>query len=146
MPDQHEIARTLPWLRPGEPAEAGRLLPTDLDPADWESFRATAHRALDGILDHLAGLRDQPVWRPTPEPVRAALRAGLAEEGEGIVAVLDQFERLIQPYATGNVHPGFMGWVHGGGNARGHARRDAGAGLNANLGGRDHAPIWWSAR
>ncbi|MDE2468273.1 MAG: aspartate aminotransferase family protein, partial [Bradyrhizobium sp.] len=41
----------------------------------------------------------------------------------------------------GNVHPGFMGWVHGGGTAVGMLAEMLAAGLNANLGGRDHMPI-----
>ena len=149
MPDQHDTALPLPWLRPGAYAGTADPItpdpvthdPGDLDPADWAAFRATAHQALDGILDHLATLRDQPVWQPTPETVRTALRTGLPDQGEGIAAVLDQFQRLIQPYATGNTHPRFMGWVHGGGNAVGMLGEMLAAGLNANLGGRDHAPI-----
>jgi glutamate/tyrosine decarboxylase-like PLP-dependent enzyme len=152
MPDQHDTALPLPWLRPETSAAHARapdpihhgadaLDRGDLDPTDWAAFRATAHQALDGILDHLATLRDQPVWQTTPEPVRAALRTGLPDEGEGIGAVLDQFQRLIQPYATGNTHPRFMGWVHGGGNVAGLLGEMLAAGLNANLGGRDHAPI-----
>ena len=48
---------------------------------------------------------------------------------------------IIAPYATGNIHPGFMGWVHGGGTAVGMLAEMLAAGLNANLGGRDHMPI-----
>ena len=47
----------------------------------------------------------------------------------------------MQPYATGNLHPRFMGWVHGGGNPVGMLAELLAGGLNANLGGRDHAPI-----
>jgi aromatic-L-amino-acid/L-tryptophan decarboxylase len=147
MPDdQHDTALPLPWLRPGrDPADvespAAGPGAAGLDPADWDGFRAGAHRALDSILDHVAGIRDQPVWQPTPPAVRAALTAGLPAEGEGIAAVLDQFDRLIRPYATGNTHPRFMGWVHGGGNVAGLVGEMLAAGLNANLGGRDHAPI-----
>jgi aromatic-L-amino-acid decarboxylase len=47
----------------------------------------------------------------------------------------------ILPYSTGNVHPGFMGWVHGGGTPVGMLAEMLAAGLNANLGGRDHVPI-----
>jgi len=39
------------------------------------------------------------------------------------------------------VQPGFMGWVHGGGTAVGMLAEMLAAGLNANLGGRDHMPI-----
>jgi aromatic-L-amino-acid decarboxylase len=55
--------------------------------------------------------------------------------------VHDEFMRDILPFATGNVHPGFMGWVHGGGNVPGMLAEMLAAGLNANLGGRDHMPI-----
>ncbi len=60
---------------------------------------------------------------------------------------------MVEPYATGNVHPRFMGWVHGGGNPVAMLAEILAAGLNANLGGRDHAPveverqvIRWTAR
>src|ERR1700752_1646145 len=49
--------------------------------------------------------------------------------------------RHVLPYATGNVHPGFMGWVHGGGNPAGMLGEMLAAGLNANLGRRAHMPI-----
>ncbi|MGC8476567.1 MAG: pyridoxal phosphate-dependent decarboxylase family protein [Acetobacteraceae bacterium] len=113
----------------------------DLDPSDWAGFRAGAHAALDLMLDHLQTIRDQPVWQPAPVAVRAALRAPLPDQPEGLAAVLDQFDRLIRPYATGNLHPRFMGWVHGGGTPAGMVAELLAGGLNANLGGRDHAPI-----
>jgi glutamate/tyrosine decarboxylase-like PLP-dependent enzyme len=47
----------------------------------------------------------------------------------------------VQPYSTGNLHPRFMGWVHGGGNPVGMLAELLAGSLNANLGGRDHAPI-----
>src|SRR5260221_3225842 len=55
--------------------------------------------------------------------------------------VYDEFSRFVVTYATGNVHPGFMGWVHGGGTVTGMLAEMLAAGLNANLGGRDHIPI-----
>ena len=147
MPDdQHDATRKLSWTRPGWPGTdaapgPAAAAPGDLDPADWPAFRDAAHRALDGMFDHLETIRDRPVWQPTPAPVRAALTAPLADAGEGIEAVIDQFDRLILPYATGNTHPRFMGWVHGGGTLAGMVGEMLAAGLNANLGGRDHAPI-----
>ena len=47
----------------------------------------------------------------------------------------------ILPYTVGNAHPGFMGWVHGGGTPVGMLADMLAAGLNANLGGRDQMPI-----
>jgi glutamate/tyrosine decarboxylase-like PLP-dependent enzyme len=49
--------------------------------------------------------------------------------------------REVLPYAQGNVHPGFMGWVNGGGTPVGMVAEMLAAGLNSNLGGRDHIPI-----
>lgn len=115
--------------------------PLDLDPEDWPADRAQAHRMLDDILDYVQGIRDRPVWRPIPEEVRAALRQPLPTGPAGLDQVHEEFRRLILPYATGNVHPGFMGWVHGGGNVAGLLGEMLAAGLNANLGGRDHMPI-----
>ena len=60
---------------------------------------------------------------------------------EALAAIHDEFMRFVLPYATGNVHPGFMGWVHGGGTVEGMLAEMLAGGLNANLGGRDHMPI-----
>jgi glutamate/tyrosine decarboxylase-like PLP-dependent enzyme len=112
-----------------------------LDPADWGALRALGHRMLDDLFDDLAGLRDGPVWQPAPPEVRAALRSPLPRAPEGADAAYADYRRLVAPYGTGNRHPRFMGWVHGGGTAVGMLGEMLAGGLNANLGGRDHAPI-----
>jgi glutamate/tyrosine decarboxylase-like PLP-dependent enzyme len=58
-----------------------------------------------------------------------------------LAATYNLFVNEVLPYALGNVHPGFMGWVHGGGTPVGMLAEMLAAGLNANLGGRDQAPI-----
>jgi aromatic-L-amino-acid/L-tryptophan decarboxylase len=58
-----------------------------------------------------------------------------------LAVVHQEFMRDILSYSAGNSHPGFMGWVHGGGNPAGMLAEMLAAGLNASLGGRDHAPI-----
>ncbi len=112
-----------------------------LDPEDWTSLRHQAHRMLDDILDHVAALREGPVWQPMPDAVRNAFNADLPLEPCALAEVHADFLRTVLPYGTGNLHPGFMGWVHGGGNLEGMLGEMLAAGLNANLGGRDHAPI-----
>jgi aromatic-L-amino-acid decarboxylase len=112
-----------------------------LDPADWSDLRALGHRMVDDMIDHLRTLRDGPVWQPMPPSVRQAWRQPLPRDPTPLAAVYQDFQRLVQPYATGNLHPRFMGWVHGGGNPVGMLAELLAAGLNANLGGRDHAPI-----
>ena len=54
-----------------------------LDPADWDAFRALAHRMLDDSLDHIVGRREEPVWRPMPDAVRARLRRPAAPRARG---------------------------------------------------------------
>src|SRR3954451_22827390 len=76
-----------------------------------------------------------------PPELRAELRAPLPKEPCEPAEAYAVFRRLVQPYATGNLHPRFMGWVHGGGNPVGMLAELLAGGLNANLGGRDHAPI-----
>jgi glutamate/tyrosine decarboxylase-like PLP-dependent enzyme len=112
-----------------------------LDPSDWASFRADGHRMLDDIIDYIETIRDRPVWQPIPDHVRARFRAGVPTDPAPLADVHGEFMRHVLPYATGNVHPGFMGWVHGGGNPAGMLAEMLAAGLNANLGGRDHMPI-----
>lgn len=112
-----------------------------LDPADWASFRAQGHRMLDDMLDYLEGIEKRPVWQSIPDTARAAFREALPAGPSGLAEAHQQFMTNVLPYATGNVHPGFMGWVHGAGTPVGMLAEMLAAGLNANLGGRDHMPI-----
>jgi aromatic-L-amino-acid/L-tryptophan decarboxylase len=112
-----------------------------LDPQNWEDVRAQGHRMLDDMIDYVANIRQRPVWKPIPDGVRAHFRAAVPRQPSDLSAVYREFSDYVLPYATGNVHPGFMGWVHGGGNVVGMLADMLAAGLNANLGGRDHIPI-----
>lgn len=113
-----------------------------LDPADWEAFRRLLHVAVDGVVDDLAHVRSEPAWQPVPDDVKAALREPLPRGGEPLEATLASFDELIRPYPTGNRHPRFFGWVHGAGNAPGVLAELLAAGMNANLGGREHAAVY----
>ena len=112
-----------------------------LDPQNWDEIRAQGHRMLDDMLDYVANIRERSVWKPIPDEVRARFHAKLPLEPSDLAEVYQEFTDFIVPYATGNVHPGFMGWVHGGGSAVGMLAEMLAAGLNANLGGRDHIPV-----
>ncbi len=118
----------------------GREEPS-LDPPDWSAFRAQAHRMLDDILDYTKEIRERAVWQPIPEEVRRRFLAGLPIEPSALAEVHEEFMEYVLPYAVGNVHPGFMGWVHGGGTPVGMLAEMLAAGLNANVGGRDQIPI-----
>jgi aromatic-L-amino-acid decarboxylase len=112
-----------------------------LDPQNWDEIRAQGHRMLDDMIDYAANIRARPVWSPIPDGVRARFHDHLPLKPCDLGEVYREFADSILPYATGNVHPGFMGWVHGGGTAVGMLAEMLAAGLNANLGGRDHIPI-----
>jgi aromatic-L-amino-acid decarboxylase len=112
-----------------------------LDPIDWKSFRSQAHRMLDDMLNYTEHIRERPVWQPIPHEVRSRLRASVPGQPADLASVHEEFLRNILPFAVGNVHPGFMGWAHGGGTPVGMLAEMLAAGLNANLGGRDQAPI-----
>ena len=131
--------------RPADFDDADDAFATDrdesLDPKDWEAFRAEAHRGLDMMVDYLRDVRQRKVWQPAPPEVRAAFKTPLPREGKPLAALLDTFETSMLPYATGNTHPLFMGWVHGGGTPVGMVAEMLAAGLNSNCGGRDHIAI-----
>ena len=112
-----------------------------LDPRNWDELRAQGHRMLDDMIDYIADIRERPVWQPIPDAIRGQFRKELPRKPSDLADVYRDFTDFVLPYATGNVHPGFMGWVHGGGSAVGMLAEMLAAGLNANLGGRDHMPI-----
>jgi glutamate/tyrosine decarboxylase-like PLP-dependent enzyme len=119
----------------------GSLDGPTLDPADWADVRALGHQMLDDMFEYLQNIRQRPVWQPIPTEVRAQFRGTLPTEPTDAAAVYRDFTQLILPYSSGNVHPGFMGWVQGGGTVVGMLAEMLAGGMNANLGGRDHIPI-----
>jgi glutamate/tyrosine decarboxylase-like PLP-dependent enzyme/lipoprotein NlpI len=96
---------------------------------------------LDDALDYIEHIRARPVWQPIPDAVRDRFRDPVPHAPCALADVHAAFLRDILPYATGNTHPGFMGWVHGGGTPVGVLAEMLAASLNANPGGRDHIPI-----
>lgn len=114
---------------------------SNLDPEDWSQFRAEAHRMLDDMVDALAQLRQRPVWQPASEAVRALFDAPLPTAGQPLAQLHEQCMQSILPYVVGNAHPGFMGWVHGGGTPVGMMAAMMAAGLNVNAGGRNQIAL-----
>jgi len=73
--------------------------------------------------------------------VRARFRNSFPQAPCPLEEAHREFMDYILPYSVGNVHPGFLGWVHGGGTPVGTLAEMLAAGLNANLGGRDQIPV-----
>ena len=113
-----------------------------LDPADWEQFRQAAHRALDDALEYLRDVRERPVWQPVPQQVKERLQSPMPQDGAPFGDVYREFTRDILPYATGNIHPRFWGWVNGTGTPSGAIADLLAAIMNPNVGGRDHGAVY----
>lgn len=112
-----------------------------LDPENWQDFRLQGHQMLDDMFDYLENLRARPVWQPIPDQVREVFQQPLPAQSGDLGEAHATFMRDVLPYAIGNAHPGFMGWVHGGGTPVGMLAEMLSAGLNANLGGREQIPV-----
>ncbi len=112
-----------------------------LDPSDWETFRAQAHRMLDASIDKMALNREGRVWTEFPPAMKAAFQAPLPTAGMGAEATQAQMQALL-PYGVGNTHPRFFGWVHGSGTPSNLIAEMAASAINANLGGRDHGAMY----
>jgi aromatic-L-amino-acid decarboxylase len=112
-----------------------------LDPDDWPAFRAQAHSMLDDMLEYMENLREYPVWQAIPDEARAHFCKPLPAQPTPLAQVHAEFMSTILPFTARNAHPGFLGWVQGGGTAVGMLAEILAAGLNANVGGRDQIPL-----
>jgi glutamate/tyrosine decarboxylase-like PLP-dependent enzyme len=112
-----------------------------LDPEDWQQIRALGHQMLDDMFDHLEGIRARPVWQQMPEAARDSLRAPLPRGPGSLADAYRSLQANVIPYTVGNPHPGFMGWVHGAGTPVGMLAEMIAGALNANVGGRNQAPV-----
>ncbi len=112
-----------------------------LDPTDWTTFRQQAHVMLDDMLDYQQHLRQRPTWQPLPSAKHPFFHQAAPQDPQDLSQVHQEFLDYILPYTIGNPHPGFMGWVHGGGTPVGMLAEMLAGGLNVNAGGRHQAPI-----
>jgi glutamate/tyrosine decarboxylase-like PLP-dependent enzyme/Tfp pilus assembly protein PilF/glutathione synthase/RimK-type ligase-like ATP-grasp enzyme len=96
---------------------------------------------LDDMLGAMESMHKGPVWQVIPEEVRARFREGLPQEPTPLEQVHEEFMTSILPFTARNAHPGFLGWVQGGGTPTGMLAEMLAAGLNANVGGRDQIPL-----
>lgn len=110
----------------------------DLDPKDWGTFRADAHKILDKSIDKMESVNSGRVWSPVPTDLRNKFEEKLPIKGSTANDIINE----ILPYGVGNTHPRFFGWVHGAGTPSGMIADIASASMNVNAGGRDHvAPV-----
>lgn len=113
-----------------------------LDPKDWSAFRRLSHAALDDALDYLESVRERPVWSEVPAEVQERLHEPLPREPEELETIYRSFVTNVLPYASGNLHPRFFGWVQGAGTPTGALADLLAATMNANVGGRNHGAVY----
>lgn len=114
---------------------------SSLDPEDWSDFRAQAHRLLDACVDRLEHSRRFP-WRPVDRDALETIELRGAGSSDSYRHLIDTLIDSVMPFATGNTHPTFFGWVHGTGLAVGLLTEMVAATMNSNCGGRDHGAIY----
>lgn len=107
-----------------------------LDPADWDAFGQDMHDLLDICLTRMQNARDLP-WQEKPAAMGVELDGSAHPSGDVFAQITD----TIMPYATGNTHPAFFGWVHGTGLPVGVGAELIAATMNSNCGGRDHSAV-----
>ena len=90
-----------------------------LDPADWSAARAVAHRMVDDAINHLAGMRDRPLWQEMPAPVRDSFAEPVPLGPQPLEDVYSEIKAHLMPYPMGNIHPRFWMWYMGAGNFTG---------------------------
>lgn len=114
-----------------------------LDPGtstEWAHMRELAHAMVDGAFDHLEGRREQSVWQRPPEAVRNLISGeAVPRTPQAAETVYQSFLSNVLPYAIGNTHPRFWGWVMGGGTPIGMMAEMLTAAMNPNVGGFDDA-------
>jgi aromatic-L-amino-acid/L-tryptophan decarboxylase len=107
---------------------------------DTRDLLPAAARAAAG---HLEGLGARPVWRPTPEALRAELAAQpLPETGMDPEALLGYVAERVLAYPMGNGHPAFFGWVNAAPHPAGIAGALLAAAANPSSAGGDHADVY----
>ena len=106
-----------------------------LDPANWDEMRSLGHRMLDDVFDDYERVKSRRVWQRLPDSAKSALKVPAPKSGESIEGVYSSFRQDVEPYALGNRHPKFWGWVIGGGTPVGMLGDMLASAMNTNSGG-----------
>ena len=114
--------------------------PFALDP---DELRRLGYRAVDLMVEHLAGLRDGPVFQPmTPDERLAMLEQPLPAGPTSPDAILAQIEGQVLAHPMGNGHPRFFGWINSPPVPFAALADMLAAALNPSCAGGDHAAIY----
>ena len=114
----------------------------ELGTGNLDEFRRAGHELVDAVADHLAALPAQPVWQPMPVDLRAALLGMPLPDGPAALgALVGRMARDVLPYAMGNGHPAFFGWVNPPPSLAGVLASLTAAAMNPSVVSGDHADV-----
>jgi len=114
----------------------------NLDPKDWEAMRQLGHQMVDDLFAYWQGIREEKIWKPIPEEVKAFLDQPLPESGQSPEEVYQEFKKYIFPYNKGNVHPRFFAWIQGTGTPLGALADLLASGMNPNTAIGEHSAMY----
>jgi glutamate/tyrosine decarboxylase-like PLP-dependent enzyme len=114
----------------------------ELGTGDLDEFRRAGHALVDAVADHLAALPSGAVWQPLPDDLRAELLSlplpsGPTDLGPLAATMVSD----VLPYAMGNGHPAFFGWVNPPPSLAGVLASLAAAAMNPSVVSGDHADV-----
>jgi aromatic-L-amino-acid/L-tryptophan decarboxylase len=112
-----------------------------LDPADWEAFERACHQAVEDVATRFRQVGDGPPWKEIPDSVRELFSSAMPADARPLDELLSDVRDSLFPYLLGNTHPRFFGWVLGAGTPAGALAEFLAGSMNANMGGRFHAPM-----
>ncbi|MCP4132869.1 MAG: amino acid decarboxylase [bacterium] len=107
-----------------------------LDPHDWGELRELGHSMVDDMMDYLANIRNEPVWKSPPENLEDTFKEPLPLEPQGSGQTYGDFRKnILEPNAPLNLHPRFWAWVMGSGSPFAMLSEMLAAGMNPNVDG-----------
>ena len=110
--------------------------------AAHEAVREALRSAADLAAEHLRSRDEQPVWRPMPRQVRAALQdAPLPAQGLPVAQLLAGAERDMLPFPMGNGSAAFFGWVNAAPHPAALAAGLLAGAMNPSSAGGEHADV-----
>jgi glutamate/tyrosine decarboxylase-like PLP-dependent enzyme len=113
-----------------------------LDPENWDEIRELGHQMIDDLVDYWKGIREEPIWKPIPEEVKATFNSPIPKTGKSPTEVYQEFKETIFAYNKGNTHPRFFAWIQGTGNPMGVWGDLLASGMNPNVTIGEHAPMY----
>lgn len=112
---------------------------------EWsaEDIRRAGYRAIDLLAEHVASIRDGPVFRPVPAELSGAAFASVPpDSGAAVDDVWDELSRRVLQFPFGNGHPRFFGWVNSPPAVIGALAAAIAAAMNPSVAGGNHAAVY----